>query len=413
MEGFMGTDSPKAIRWLEQFARVSEDRAVLDQLVELVDGRIFESLPPLAADPTLRTELHASTRAHWRGFLAIVARDTFEVQLAPEAVDLARTLARRGFDLTVLLTVYRVAQRAVWDYLTATLDTQVPDADVRSAVLMQFWTRVSHWLDSSIEALILAFTTEREQWQRGSLARRVETVHAILSGRALDTDMASISISYPLNQMHTAFVLWGDADAPDAEVQRHLDAAANTVGTAISDRSPLAVGSGTRTLWCWAATTGHPPQLPEDVFSALPSTVHIALGTCGSGVRGFRESHHEALAAQTVALRRIPSPAIMRYGDVELACLAAGLSGEEGMNKLVRRELGALTADDEGTRRLRETLRLYLSHAGNAHITGELLNIHPNTVRYRIRHAEELLGRPVEHRRMYLEVALHIVSAFA
>ena len=408
----MRTDSPKATLWLEQFARASEGREALDRLVGLVDGQILESLPQLAADPTLRSELHASTRAHWRGFLAMVARDSFEVQLAPEAFDLARTLARRGFDLTVLLSVYRVGQRGVWGMITKTLDDDVSDADVRAAALTQFWSRLSQWLDTSIEAMILAFTTEREQWQRGSLARRVETVQAILAKRAIDADAASATLSYPLRHRHTAFVVWVDEDAPDADVQRLLDSAATTVGTALSGGSPLSIGSGTRGLWCWAATTGPPTQLTDGAVSALSSSVHVALGSCSRGVHGFKESHTEALAAQTVAARRTPTAALTRYGDIELACLAAGMTGEEGMGKLVRRELGALAAGDEVCERLRDTVRLYLSHANNAHITGELLNIHPNTVRYRIRQAEELLGHPVDQRRVYLELALHVIDAF-
>ena len=153
----------------------------------------------------------------------MVARDTFEVQVAPEAFDLARTLARRGFDLPVLLSIYRVGQRSVWTYVTEMLTAQISDPELRSAVLLRFWSRLSEWLDTAIESMILAFTEEREQWQRGSLARRVETVQAILAKRPLDSGAASATLSYPLNHLHTAFVLWVDDDAPDADVQRLLE----------------------------------------------------------------------------------------------------------------------------------------------------------------------------------------------
>ncbi|MBC7301860.1 MAG: helix-turn-helix domain-containing protein [Nocardia sp.] len=408
----MQAESLTATQWLQQFARAAEDRATLDHLVGLINDRILESLPQLVADATLRAELDASTRAHWRGFLAVVAREAFEVQLAPEAFDLARTLARRGFDLTVLLTVYRVGQRGVWSYITDTLEGQVSDAGVRSAVLTMFWSRLSLWLDTAIEAMILTYTDEREQWQRGSLARRVETVQTILAGRPVDVDAAATSLSYPLSHHHTAYVLWAQDDAPDSEVQRLLDTAASTVAAALGSAHPLSIGSGTRALWCWAATSGAPQPLAANALSSMPSAVHVALGTCGRGVRGFTESHTEALAAQSVAGRRSPSPILTRYDDVELACLAAGIGGEEAMNKLIRRELAALATDDETSARLRETARLYLAHANNAHTTGELLNIHPNTVRYRIRGVEGLIGHSVEHRRVYLELALHAVQAF-
>ncbi|MBB3037090.1 PucR family transcriptional regulator [Hoyosella altamirensis] len=408
----MPTEASKTREWLERFARAGEDRETLDRLVGIVDAQILEAIPELSTDATLVAELHGSTRAHWRGFLSMVARENFEVQLAPEAFDLARTIARRGFDLPVLLTIYRVGQRSVWTYITEVLTTQVPESDLRSEVLLRFWTRLSEWLDTAIESMILAFNTEREQWQRGSMARRVETVQAILAKRPLDLDASSVALSYPLNQLHAAFILWVADDAPDADVQRLLETAATTIGTAIGGRRPLSIGSGARTLWCWVATRKPAHGLSPQAVAGLGEHVHVAVGTSSPGVDGFRQSHREARAAHTVATRRSPQPPVTYYVDTELACLAAGLMGEDGMKVLVSRELGGLAASDNTTNRLRDTVRLYLAQSSNADSTAALLNVHPNTVRYRIRQAEELLGHPVDERRVYVELALNVVDAF-
>ncbi|MFF2085485.1 PucR family transcriptional regulator [Nocardia sp. NPDC058176] len=403
----MSTEA-KVTQWLEQFVREAESRDTLDRLVGLTDARILEAVPQIATDASLVRELHASTRAHWRGFLAMVARDVFEVQVGPEAFDLARTLARRGFDLPVLLSIYRVGQRAVWTYITDLLTTEVADADVRSAALLQFWSRLSQWLDTAIESMILAFTAEREQWQRGSQARRVEIVHDILAGRPLDIDAAGRALSYPLHHLHTAYVLWVDDDAPDTDVQRLLETAATTIATAIAAPRPLSVGTGARTLWCWVATS----RPTGGVIDALDPHVHVAIGTCAPGLPGFRQSHREARAAQTVATRRAHGTAVTRYEDVELACLAAGLAGEEGMETFVRRELGPLAAADTAAARLRDTVRRYLIHAANAEVTAELLGVHPNTIRYRVRQAEAMLGHPIEERRVHVELALAVIDTF-
>src|SRR5262245_41211331 len=106
----MDADSDAARLWLDQFVRDTDTSDSIERLVGQVNDRIIDALPQLAADPTLRAELYASTRAHWRGFLAVVARQTFEVNLPPEAFDLARTIARRGFDIAVLLAIYRIGQ---------------------------------------------------------------------------------------------------------------------------------------------------------------------------------------------------------------------------------------------------------------------------------------------------------------
>ncbi|MUL44596.1 CdaR family transcriptional regulator [Mycobacterium sp. CBMA293] len=405
----MPTDAAAVTRWLAQYVLSSESRETLDRLVKVVDDEIVEALPEFT-DPTLRRELDASTRSHWKGFLSVATRDAVEVRPAPEAYDLARTLARRGFELPVLLAVYRIGQRSAWQYITETHIAVIPDPELRAAVLMKLWPRLSNWLDNAVETLIITFASERDQWQRGARARRTETVRALLANQAIDIDDATTALSYPLRLHHTAFTVRVDEDVADTDIQRLLDATPIAVSSALGGERPLTISSGARTVWCWSATSGASKPLPDNVIAALPEFVHVSVGTCHPGVDGFRRSHAEALAAQVVAHRR-GAPAV-RYADVELACLAAGIAGEEGMTTLVRRELGALGAADESTARLRDTLRLYLAHASDARAVGEILNLHPNTVRYRVRQAEQLLGHSVDHRRVYVELALHVVSAF-
>jgi hypothetical protein len=84
----------------EVFDVASEDPETLDRLVAVVNDRIVEGVPELR-DPTLRPELEASTRSHWKGFLTVMNRETIDVQPAPPIHDFARTLARRGFELPV------------------------------------------------------------------------------------------------------------------------------------------------------------------------------------------------------------------------------------------------------------------------------------------------------------------------
>jgi DNA-binding PucR family transcriptional regulator len=136
--------------------------------------------------------------------------------------------------------------------------------------------------------------------------------------------------------------------------------------------------------------------------------VRVTLGMCHPGVAGFRLAHLEAIAALTVA-ERDDSP-VIRYEDVEVACLAAGILCDDARAAFVRRELGDLVGSEHATRRLRATLRAYLKQGGDAAATGELLSLHANTVRYRIRQAEQRLGRGINHRRVQLELALEIIS---
>jgi hypothetical protein len=61
--------------------------------------------------------------------------------------------------------------------------------------------------------------------------------------------------------------------------------------------------------------------------------------------------------------------------------------------------LAGLADDDQYHARLRETLLAFLQTGGSYKTTAEQLMLHKNTVQYRIRKANESLGRPVgEHR---------------
>ncbi len=372
--------------------------------VDVVDDRIVEALHEFL-DPTLRPELHASTRAHWKGFLTVVSRETIEVQPAPQISELARTLARRGYELPLLLSVYRIGQRALWQFITGVLQDEVPDPAVRSAVLLQLWSHAAHWLDSTVEALIVVFTTEREQWQRGILAQRAAVVKAILAERPIEIDSAAKTLAYPLRQHHIAFTLRVDEELPEPDVQQMLESGARSISATLGGERPFIVSSGARSAWCWTALSHRVAAVPQ---FECPQNLQVTVGNCHSGLAGFRLTHTEAVAALRVSTDH--PPAVVRFADVEIACLATGVLGSEARVAFVRRELGDLAADDDTTERLRDTLRVYLKQGGDATAAGDVLRLHPNSVRYRIRQGERRIGGPIGGRSVQIELALEIVS---
>jgi hypothetical protein len=68
--------------------------------------------------------------------------------------------------------------------------------------------------------------------------------------------------------------------------------------------------------------------------------------------------------------------------------------------------LGGLATDDEHHARLRDTLLVFLQLGGSYKATAERLTVHKNTVQYRLRRAEESLGRPVGENQHDVELAL-------
>jgi DNA-binding PucR family transcriptional regulator len=93
---------------------------------------------------------------------------------------------------------------------------------------------------------------------------------------------------------------------------------------------------------------------------------------------------------------------------VALASLITSDAGQAG--RFVREELGPVADDSDQMRRLRATLTTFLDEGMRPVRAARRLGIHQNTVLYRIRQAEELLGRPLTERRLELEAALRLAA---
>ena len=68
--------------------------------------------------------------------------------------------------------------------------------------------------------------------------------------------------------------------------------------------------------------------------------------------------------------------------------------------------LGDLAVDDENDARLRETLLVLMSSGGSYKLAAERLNLHSNTVKYRVGRAVDRRGRAIGADRLDVELAL-------
>jgi DNA-binding PucR family transcriptional regulator len=248
----------------------------------------------------------------------------------------------------------------------------------------------------------------------GSAAVRATEVRAMLADPgAVDTAAVSLRLGYELDRFHVGFVVWseatderpGDAGALFARMERAAVAAAKSLGS----EPPLTVAEG-RHLACWAGRRTAPDlsrlQLPRSGARGLS----IAAGTPAPGVRGFALSHREALSARRAAqLRGDAAGTVATYPDLVLEALLT--EDLEAGRRFVVRELGPLGAQDDTTLRLASTLAIFLEEGSSFVRAGRRLGIHANTVAYRVRGAESLLGHPVTERQLELRVALRLVRS--
>jgi len=89
---------------------------------------------------------------------------------------------------------------------------------------------------------------------------------------------------------------------------------------------------------------------------------------------------------------------------VELVSLLAG--DLPRARAFVASELGPLAAQDEAVERLRETALGFMRAGGSATRVAKELFVHPNTVAYRVKRVEELMGRKLSERPVELLCAL-------
>jgi PucR C-terminal helix-turn-helix domain/GGDEF-like domain len=395
------------LEWLDRRAHELDEsdlRAILGALAPVV-----ADVPEVVADEDLVAEANVAAREMMRLLIgsALPAIGRRSGEAAPAAVvSVVRVWAQRGIDLSVLMRGYRRAHTEFWRYWMADVAGRIEDPGLRMAVLEHSWERVSAWHESQLEQLETIYAEQRDRWLSGAQARRAEAVRLLLAGEAVDSEQAAVMLGYDLRSMHTALVLWAQRDEPEADALAGLEDAVRELAHALGSKRTLTLSAGSRAVWAWIATDAEAADGPSrDMTSAaLPAAVRVAAGRAAAGVEGFRSSHQDAqLVRRLMPIAGQPAQ-LVRFDDVELTCLMS--SEPEAMRRLVAHALGDLARRDPSAARLRETARVYLACGANAREAAERLNMHKNTVHYRLARIEEQLGRPVTERRLELEIAL-------
>ena len=237
-------------------------------------------------------------------------------------------------------------------------------------------------------------------------AARTAQVRDLLSGERINVSATETTLGYRLRQYHVGLVCWvGDATGTADEVGRLEHAISVVAVRAACCGDPVFLPRDESSAWAWL------PLGIRDTFDAAGASagadpdIHFAFGDAAKGAAGFRLTHEQAIAAQAVALAA-GSPAPRSVAFSEVGPVAMMLGSPDLLRAWVLSTLGGLATDDEHHARLRATLLVFLQTGGSYKATAERLTVHKNTVQYRLRRAEESLGRPVGENRHDVELAL-------
>ena len=393
--------------------RFTQDPDWLPSVSRDITDAIHAELPDVDADPELRSSTYASTDSVLR-LLADLSQTSLPPQEAvppPAAVDYAREFVRRGLPLDSLLR--RVPHRpgGVLRALVGKGPRRHPGPR-RSGRGDRAGSKMDLRLRRGLERrAVRRYAEERERWVRSAAALRTQVVDSLLAGESVDVDLSSRRLGYELARDHQAFVVWSDEWADGGEqVLAMLERAALEIARLLGAVNPLLVSRARLCVGGWVGWHGERTLNPEPLQidrQAFPDVL-AGLGSPGHGVPGFCRSHREAMHARRVAqlTRRRPG-SVSPYDDVALASLAS--ADVDHAKEFVATELGRLAADDDHSRRLTATLRVYLEENMSPLRAAQRLGVHENTITNRIRTAQELLPHPIEHRSPELQVALRLL----
>ncbi|MEV6217448.1 helix-turn-helix domain-containing protein [Nocardia sp. NPDC051833] len=378
----------------------------LDQVVAEMDAAELEVVPSMGADATLVAEMTASNRANVAHLLSAFARRDMKVptDIPPEALNVARTIVRRGIGLDAIYQLYHRGQHVAWRRFMTHAARLVPPGPDLVAILDAGSEALFAFVDMVVGRVIAEAQREREEVLGGELARRAEMVHLILDSAPVDLQRASERLRYELSRRHTALVVWCDTLG---DVHGTLESASSILARAAGARLPLTLSAGTSTLWVWLATDANPAlDRVRAAIDRVHPDIRIAVGPTEPGITGFRRSHTAALAVERVMRGYRDGHRIALYRDLEVAALASQDQTQAAV--FVIATLGPLAVDTPGAARLRESLRVFLDEAENAPRAAARLGTHRNTVLQRVARATDLLGHRPGDRRLAVELALEL-----
>lgn len=295
----------------------------------------------------------------------------------------ARMAAHRGVPLAAYLHSYRVGHAVFQEHFL----THAERIGASSGVLRAVTRNMFDYVDWLLPLAAEEYAAERLRLEAEPSRAWFHRVRGVLDG-AIDDDLG-----HPLDGAHIAIVLdRRGGEELIAQLGHELGASVLTTMAPESE------------LWAWLSGDA---LCEDDVLERLQRVFSLgAIGVSGGeyGRAGFVAAHRKARVARQLGLRR--DDRVVAYRDVALEALAFG--GPETARDFSRAELGPLGDDSERVAALRETVATYFALSSSSAAAAGALRIAERTVTYRLRRAEELIGRPLAERRTELEAALRL-----
>ncbi|HVV10306.1 PucR family transcriptional regulator [Amycolatopsis sp.] len=337
--------------------------------------------------------------------------DPARVEAPAAAMEYARRLAQRGTPVIDLIRAYYLGQTAILNHALHEATLQAYDRELLGAMMSRALTVTFEFIDRVTQQVVSAYQEERDRWLLNRSAVRAARVRALLSGGSTEVDASEQALGHRLRGSQLAAIVWFSAEPEQGNTLGALETVATEIGETLPTTGPpLVVPYDALCAWVWFPLER--PVLPEEdhlrkVLGHTDPKVRLVVGDPGEGIEGFRRSHRQAVRVHGLATAAGEDcDRVLTFRDV--GALSLMTSDMAAARSWVVDTLGALAADDEQHQRMRETLRVFLETGGSYTAAAARLVMHKNSVQYRVRRAEEALGRPVGEHRLDVELALKL-----
>ncbi|MBF6520190.1 helix-turn-helix domain-containing protein [Nocardia farcinica] len=398
---------------VEPLVRAVAERVHADypRLLDEMTGMFVEMIPEFRHDDEVRRLMVASTGGNLSAIMDLLALSISfdEVSVPPAAAEYARRFAQHGMSLEALVRAYRLGEHMFLQRAITALGELGPSAELALATTSHIAEMVNRYIDRVLEGVIDIYENERQRWDARSDATRAAQVRAVLDGEGLDLASAEQMLGTSLRGWHLAAIIW---TPPGTAASDTLLRAGVELLSAATGKRPLTILVDEHNCWAWISSAGK-PVLDVDALEASLRRhpgLRMAVGERDSGLAGFRRTFLDASAARAVAVAAPRARELTLYSRVSVASLLLDRLPE--VKAWAQRVLGDLMRDDESTARLRDTAQVYLDARGSLTDAAARMHVHKNTVHYRVRKAEELLGHSLTVNRLELELALLVCAQF-
>nr|WTB34877.1 helix-turn-helix domain-containing protein [Streptomyces sp. NBC_00830] len=408
----MGVENLEPARELAVSAANVESH--LTEVCRDVWEHLLAEIPQISGDDAVERILQASVEENVATLLHVFENDIpLENLEGPAAAhEYARRLAQRDIPVSALIRAYRIGH---WRFLQWCLDELARRGadDVVSAAVNRRMLKVSFgYIDSITEHVIEVYRLERDRWLLSQTAVRAARVRDILAEEEVDLDSAEAALGYRLRQNHLGLVAWLPALTHGGPGLARLDQLTTEIAEELDcPARPLFVPRDEILAWAWLPLGSRSEVSWERLSSVVEGgepSVWVCAGSVQCGIEGFRGTNREALRAQELATVASPGHRFTAYSQV--APVALMCKSLADLRAWVGSVLGPLAVDDEHCARLRETMQSFLASGSSYTATASSQILHKNTVKYRIRQAEEIIGHSVQEGHTDLEVALLAVQ---